>query len=347
MTNALTAVPHIELIHIGKAYPNGVRALQDINLTIHQGEIFGIIGRSGAGKSTLLRLFNRLESADSGEIIIHGEPTRRYLPAQLRDLRRRVAMIFQHFNLMSTKTVAQNVELPLKMAGVPRNERRRRVDEMLELVGLSALRDSWPARLSGGQKQRTGIARALVTQPEILLCDEATSALDPENTYAVLALLKEINQRLGLTIILITHEMDVIRTLCDRVAVLEQGKIIEQGEVWQIFGNPQHEVTRSMTGTLHHARPGEPEAPAAGRQVVTLHFDGSRGREPNLQHIAGLLGAEASLLSSSCEHIQGRTIGQIRVRLAQPLEPGALRQHGWVADRFTLGTEEMVETTAP
>lgn len=339
MTNAPTAVPHIELTHIGKAYPNGVRALQDINLTIHQGEIFGIIGRSGAGKSTLLRLFNRLESADSGEIIIHGEPTRSYAPAQLRDLRRRVAMIFQHFNLMSTKTVAQNVELPLKMAGVPRDERRRRVDEMLELVGLSALRDSWPSRLSGGQKQRTGIARALVTQPEILLCDEATSALDPENTYAVLALLREINQRLGLTIILITHEMDVIRTLCDRVAVLEQGKIIEQGEVWQIFGNPQHEVTRSMTGTLHHARPGEPEALAAGRQVVTLHFDGSSGREPNLQQIAGLLGAQASLLSSSCENIQGRTIGQIRVRLAQPLDLAALRQHGWVADRFTLGTE--------
>lgn len=200
----------------------------------------------------------------------------------MRDLRRRVAMIFQHFNLMSTKTVAQNVELPLKMAGVPRAERQRRVDEMLELVGLGALRDSWPAKLSGGQKQRTGIARALVTQPEILLCDEATSALDPENTLSVLKLLKEINQRLGLTIILITHEMEVIRTLCDRVAVLERGHIIEQGEVWRVFGNPQHEVTRSMTSTLHHGRPGENLSSVDGSQLVTLHFDGSSGGEPDL-----------------------------------------------------------------
>ncbi|TCW09924.1 D-methionine transport system ATP-binding protein [Raoultella sp. BIGb0138] len=346
MTLEQTAVPHIQLTGVGKAYPNGVQALQDIDLTLYQGEIFGIIGRSGAGKSTLLRLFNRLESADSGEIVIHGEQTLRYSRTQLRDLRRRVAMIFQHFNLMATKTVAQNVELPLKMAGVPRAERQRRVDEMLELVGLSALRDSWPAKLSGGQKQRTGIARALVTQPEILLCDEATSALDPENTLAVLKLLKEINQRLGLTIILITHEMDVIRTLCDRVAVLEGGKIIEQGEVWRVFGNPQHDVTRSLTRTLHHGRPGENAPPVAGSQLVTLHFDGSSGCEPNLQHIASLLGTGASLLHASCEQIQGRVIGQLRVRLPQPFDDGTWHQHGWVADRLTLGTEPVVENTA-
>lgn len=229
MTHIPAPPIHIEFAGISKAYPNGVQALQDIDLTIRQGEIFGIIGRSGAGKSTLLRLFNRLESADSGEMFIHDESTVRYSTRQLRDLRRRVAMIFQHFNLMATKTVAQNIALPLKMAGIPAGERQRRVTEMLELVGLSALRDSYPARLSGGQKQRTGIARALVTQPEILLCDEATSALDPENTLSVLTLLKEINQRLGLTIVLITHEMEVIRTLCDRVSVLEGGRIVEQG----------------------------------------------------------------------------------------------------------------------
>ncbi|WP_434640681.1 methionine ABC transporter ATP-binding protein [Klebsiella sp. I138] len=347
MTHNSPTVPHIQLTGIGKAYPNGVQALQDINLTLYQGEIFGIIGRSGAGKSTLLRLFNRLESADSGDIIIHGEQTLDYSRSQLRDLRRRVAMIFQHFNLMSTKTVSQNVELPLKMAGIPRAERLRRVDEMLELVGLSALRDSWPAKLSGGQKQRTGIARALVTQPEILLCDEATSALDPENTFSVLKLLKEINQRLGLTIILITHEMEVIRTLCDRVAVLERGRIIEQGEVWRVFGNPQHEVTRSMTRTLHQARPGESAPHAAGSQLVTLHFDGSSGGEPDLHQIAALLGAGASLLYGNCEQIQGRVIGQLRIRLPQPLNDDALRQHGWVADRLTLGTDSAVENTPP
>ena len=162
MTHIPAPPTHIEFAGISKAYPNGVQALQDIDLTIRQGEIFGIIGRSGAGKSTLLRLFNRLENADSGEMFIHGESTVRYSTRQLRDLRRRVAMIFQHFNLMATKTVAQNIALPLKMAGVPAGERQRRVSEMLELVGLSALRDSYPARLSGGQKQRTGIALSLI-----------------------------------------------------------------------------------------------------------------------------------------------------------------------------------------
>ena len=344
MTQKPNATTHIQLSQISKAYPNGVQALRDINLQIAQGEIFGIIGRSGAGKSTLLRLFNRLENADSGEIIIHGEHTRHYSRSQVRDLRRRVAMIFQHFNLMATKTVAQNVELPLKMAGVPRAERQKRVAEILALVGLSDLRDSWPAKLSGGQKQRTGIARALVTQPEILLCDEATSALDPENTLAVLKLLKEINQRLGLTIVLITHEMDVIRTLCDRVAVLERGEIIEQGEVWRVFGHPRHEVTQSLLGTLHHDRPDERPPLSGNQQLVTLHFDGSSGHEPNLQHIAALLGDDARLLYGSCEQIQGRVLGQLRVRLATPLANQRLAQHaGWVADRLTFSGEPTAE----
>ncbi len=228
------STPQIQLRGVNKTYSSGVKALENVELDIHAGEIFGIIGRSGAGKSTLLRLFNGLEQADSGDITIHGVSVTGKR-SQLRDLRRRVAMIFQHFDLMSTKTVAQNVELPLRMAGVPAQERRQRVDEILRLVGLESLRQLavtafWRA------KQRAGIARALVMQPEILLCDEATSALDPENTLAVLTLLKEINQRLGLTIILITHEMDVIRTLCDRVAVIEKGKIVEQGEVWRVFG---------------------------------------------------------------------------------------------------------------
>lgn len=190
-----------------------------------------------------------------------------------------------------------------------------------------------------------GIARALVTQPEILLCDEATSALDPENTLSVLKLLKEINQRLGLTIILITHEMEVIRTLCDRVAVLERGHIIEQGEVWRVFGNPQHEVTRSMTSTLHHGRPGENLSSVDGSQLVTLHFDGSSGGEPDLHHIAALLGDGARLLYGNCEQIQGRVIGQLRIRLPRPLDERALGQHGWVADRLTLATDLSVENS--
>ncbi len=333
----MTQHPHIRLQGISKAYANGVQALDDISLDIHAGEVFGIIGRSGAGKSTLLRLFNRLETADCGEIAIHGVPMSGGGRGQLRDLRRRVAMIFQHFNLMSTKTVAENIELPLRMAGIPAAERRRRVDDMLRLVGLEALRDSWPARLSGGQKQRTGIARALVTQPEILLCDEATSALDPENTLAVLSLLKEINQRLGLTIILITHEMDVIRTLCDRVAVLEKGRVIEQGEVWRVFGDPQHEVTRGMLQTLHHGREENRELLTTGQQLVTLHFNGVNGREPDLQQIASVLGGRSQLVYSSCEAIQGRIVGQLRIRVDTPLTAESLRLAVQVADSVAVG----------
>ncbi len=328
--------PHIRLRGISKAYPNGVQALEDISLDIHAGEIFGIIGRSGAGKSTLLRLFNRLERADRGEIGIHDVPIDGGGSGPLRDLRRRVAMIFQHFNLHSTRTVAENIELPLRMAGIPAIERRRRVEEMLRLVGLEPLRASYPSQLSGGQKQRTGIARALVTQPEILLCDEATSALDPENTLAVLSLLKEINQRLGLTIILITHEMDVIRTLCDRVAVLEKGRIIEHGDVWQVFGDPQHEVTRGMLGTLHHGREENREIMVEGQQLITLHFNGVNGREPDLQQIAKALGGHPQLVYSSCEPIQGRIVGQLRVRVDTPLTAESLQRVTQVADKVAV-----------
>ncbi|HFD7683865.1 ABC transporter [Klebsiella variicola] len=256
MTHIPAPPTHIEFAGISKAYPNGVQALQDIDLTIRQGEIFGIIGRSGAGKSTLLRLFNRLENADSGEMFIHGESTVRYSTRQLRDLRRRVAMIFQHFNLMATKTVAQNIALPLKMAGVPAGERQR------------------------------------------------------------------------------------------RVSVLEGGRIVEQGDVWRVFGNPQHPVTRAMLGLQHPDRPEAGPALRDGEQIVTLRFDGSSGREPNLQHIASLLGGDARLLYSNCERIQGRVIGQLQVRLSGPLAASALAQDGWVADSILTHHHQTAETTA-
>ena len=185
-----------------------------------------------------------------------------------------------------------------------------------------------------------------VTQPEILLCDEATSALDPENTLSVLTLLKEINQRLGLTIVLITHEMEVIRTLCDRVSVLEGGRIVEQGDVWRVFGNPQHPVTRAMLGLQHPDRPEAGPPLRDGEQIVTLRFDGSSGREPNLQHIASLLGGDARLLYSNCERIQGRVIGQLQVRLSGPLAASALAQDGWVADSILTHHHQTAETTA-
>lgn len=234
------STPHIRLQGLGKRYPGGVQALREIDLEIRRGEVFGIIGRSGAGKSSLIRTLNRLERPSEGQVLIDDEDIGGYDGQRLVALRRRIGMIFQHFNLMSAKTVWQNIALPLRVAGVPRARIEERVAGLLQLVGLEEKRDAYPAQLSGGQKQRVGIARALVHQPQILLCDEATSALDPESTQAILALLRDINRRLGLTIVLITHEMAVIREICDRVVVLECGRIVEQGEVWEVFGDPRH-----------------------------------------------------------------------------------------------------------
>jgi D-methionine transport system ATP-binding protein len=309
----------IRLKGVGKRYPNGVRALRDIRLDINRGEIFGIIGRSGAGKSSLLRMLNLLESPSEGEILIGGEDISHFEHKRLRVLRRRVSMIFQHFNLMSSRTVAENIALPLRLIGVAREERHRRVGELLKLVGLEARHDAYPAQLSGGQKQRVGIARALVLQPEILLCDEATSALDPESTQAILALLRDINRRLGLTIVLITHEMGVIRDICDRVAVLDEGQVVEHGDVWQVFGAPKHEVTRSLLGALEHVHK---EDDVRGRDGLTLDlfYDGSAGLEPNPNAIAAALGKNAVLRHGSVERIQGRSIGRLRFRVGA--EPG-------------------------
>lgn len=215
-------------------------ALHPLDLRIGPGEVFGIIGHSGAGKSTLIRLINRLEEPTGGRLLIGDEDVTALNSTGLRALRRRVGMIFQHFNLLSSRTVAGNVAFPLELAGTPRAEIDARVAELLARVGLEQHATKYPAQLSGGQKQRVGIARALATRPQILLCDEATSALDPQTTASVLQLLAQINRELGLTIVLITHEMEVIRRVCDRVAVLDAGKLVETGPVTEVFLHPQH-----------------------------------------------------------------------------------------------------------
>ena len=316
----LADTAQLQLRSVGKRYGD-LSALQGIDLQVRRGEIFGIIGRSGAGKSSLLRLLNRLETPSEGQVLIDGEDIAVFGTERLRGLRRQVAMIFQHFNLMATRTVAENIELPLRMAGVAREERLRRVDELLQLVGLGERRDAYPAQLSGGQKQRVGIARALVLQPDILLCDEATSALDPESTQAILQLLRDINRRLGLTIVLITHEMEVIRDLCHRVAVLERGQVVEQGEVWQVFGDPKHEVSRILLGGP--ARSVEQNA-VADELLLELHYTGERALEPNLASLTAALGAELRLLQGGVERIQGRTLGCLRVALPASGEVEAL-----------------------
>ncbi|HEX8595202.1 MAG TPA: ATP-binding cassette domain-containing protein [Pseudomonas sp.] len=312
---------HVRFINLGKTYEGSqgpVNALQNIDLAIQRGEIFGIIGRSGAGKSSLIRTINRLEQPSSGRVLIDQTDIGDFNEDKLVELRRRIGMIFQHFNLMSAKTVWQNVELPLKVAGVPREQRQRKVTELLELVGLQDKHKAYPAQLSGGQKQRVGIARALVHDPAILLCDEATSALDPETTQSILGLLREINQRLGLTVILITHEMAVIRDICDRVVVLEQGRVVEQGPVWQVFGDPHHEVSKTLLAPLQHGVPEDlqsritPQPQGLGAAVVLdLHFTGETGSEPDLAALFGALGGRVSLLQGGVERIQGRALGHL------------------------------------
>ncbi|MBP2076512.1 methionine ABC transporter ATP-binding protein [Oceanobacillus polygoni] len=225
---------------------NDITAVDDLTLTIPEGEIFGVIGYSGAGKSTFVRLLNRLEEPSSGRIVIDNQEITALNSKQLRLARQGIGMIFQHFNLLWSRTVEANIAFPLEIAGVPKEERARRVQELIDLVGLSGREKAYPSQLSGGQKQRVGIARALANNPKVLLCDEATSALDPETTNAILNLLVDINQKLGLTIILITHEMHVIRKICNQVAVMEQGRIVEQGNVLDVFTHPVQSVTKKF-----------------------------------------------------------------------------------------------------
>ena len=230
-------------------------AVDGVNLDIKKGEIFGIIGYSGAGKSTLIRLLNGLEKPTGGKIIVNGQEITSISEAKLRQVRQKVSMIFQHFNLLWSRTVAENIAFPLEIAGVPKDKRADRVNELIELVGLEGRGDYYPSQLSGGQKQRVGIARALANRPEVLLCDEATSALDPETTDSILDLLVSINEKLGLTIVLITHEMQVIQKICNRVAVMEAGHVVEEGDVLEVFQNPKQPITKrfvsqvSETGT--------------------------------------------------------------------------------------------------
>mgnify|MGYP000007531950 FL=1 len=323
---AVGAAGTVSFRQVGKVYRSSageVPALQDITLDVAPGSIFGIIGRSGAGKSSLLRTINRLEQPTSGQVLVDGVDIGTLDEAGLVQLRRRVGMIFQHFNLLSAKTVFDNVALPLKVAGVPATQITERVTELLALVGLQDKHHSYPSRLSGGQKQRVGIARALATGPEILLCDEATSALDPETTQAILQLLRDINRRLGITVILITHEMSVIREIADRVLVLEKGRIAELGEVWQVFGQPQHPATRALLAPLQHGLPEElqqrllPIAPAQGRfeQVLQLSYWGEGGLEPDFARIAAALGGAVRLLHGGIDRIQGHPQGQLVLAL--------------------------------
>jgi len=332
--------PAVVFDEVGKVFGAANVALSGVTLEVARGEVFGIIGRSGAGKSTLLRLVNGLEKPTGGTVRVHGVDVGALDARGLVALRRRIGMVFQHFNLLSAKTVYENIALPLKIAGVSKAAREARVNALLELVGLADRRDAWPERLSGGQKQRVGIARALVHEPDILLCDEATSALDPETTRSILALLRDINRRLGVTIVLITHEMEVIRDVCDTVAVIERGAVVETGPVWRVFGDPRHEATRAL---LHQPGDALPEQFAArlrlpgelpadhARALFDVRFTGARGDEPDLAALAQAFGAgggEVRFVHGWIERIQGRPQGRLLVTatLAAGSEAAALAQ---------------------
>jgi D-methionine transport system ATP-binding protein len=286
-------------------------ALDGIDLAVAPGQVFGVVGRSGAGKSTLIRTINLLERPDAGRVIVDGQDMTALSPAELRAARRRIGMIFQHFNLLNARTIAENVAFPLRLEGRSGPEVDRRVAQLLEQLGLAEHAKKHPAQLSGGQKQRVGIARALACEPHVLLCDEATSALDPETTDEILTLLDQLNRDLKLTVVLITHQMEVVRRVCDRVAVLKDGRTVEEGATADVFLHPQHAATRAMLAEGEEAFDAS-LAPAGGR-LARLTFRGNSTYEPELSRVARSVGVDYSILSGRISRIRGEPYGQLVV----------------------------------
>jgi D-methionine transport system ATP-binding protein len=313
---------------VSKRFPAGrssaeVVALDAIDLDVPRGSVTGIIGRSGAGKSTLIRLVNGLEKPSSGRVVVDGVNVAALGEDRLRDVRRSIGMVFQHFNLLSSRTAYQNIALPLEIAGVDRRAVEARVTPLLDLVGLADKRDRYPSELSGGQKQRVGIARALATQPKLLLSDEATSALDPETTRSILSLLKQINTELGLTVLLITHEMEVVKTVADQVAVIDRGVIVERGTTFDILSAPKHETTRALLAGLPSLRlpaflAGQlrPEPSAGSRAVLRITFAGDSATQPILSRLGQVTGVEVNILAGAIDEIGGRPFGSLVVSIA-------------------------------
>ena len=288
-------------------------AVDSVSLHIKKGDIFGIVGGSGAGKSTLVRTINGLQKTTSGKVIVDGEDVGTLSSKEIRKLRQKVGMIFQHFNLISRKTVGQNIEFALKVQKYPKDKRRARVKELLELVGLEDKQDVYPASLSGGQKQRIGIARALAAEPKILLCDEATSALDVQTTGEIVDILKEINSKLGITIVFITHQLEVAKSLFTQVAVMSEGKIIEENEAYEIFASPKETLTRKLVKPQIEI-PEEIIGRAYG-QVLKLTYKGEKSIEPIIAYTNKKFDVVLNILHGRIEYIQGKPIGILVVSL--------------------------------
>ena len=319
-----SAAEVIEARNIAKVFPTHegpVFALQEVGLAVARGEIFGIIGRSGAGKSTLLRILNLLERPTTGEVLLEGRAISHLNESQLRRVRQRIGMIFQHFNLLSSRTVYENVRLPLRIAGgLSSGEEAERIGAALDLVGLTSVARKYPRQLSGGQRQRVGIARALANRPQLLLCDEATSALDPETTQSILSLLRDINRRLNLTIVLITHGMDVIRAIADRVAVLDHGRIVESGTLANVFLNPTHATTRALLAESDANGHESCDATATGarEQLWRLTYRGATVATPVLTAAAREHGLDVTIVQGSIGRIKDEPYAQLTLSI-----PGA------------------------
>lgn len=316
----------IDLSHIEKIYdsPSGpVKAIKDISLHINKGEIYGIIGLSGAGKSTLVRCINLLERPTSGVVTVDGQDITAMSESQLRQARKSIGMIFQHFNLLSSATVYDNVAFPLRLVDAPKEKIHKKVMELLELVGLANKADQYPSQLSGGQKQRVGIARALASEPKILLCDEATSALDPQTTKAILQLIKDINAKLKLTVVVITHEMQVIKDICDKVAVIDKGVIAEKGRVLDVFTNPQQPITKEFISVLlsndlpvgFREREVKAEPFPDSLLLIRLTFIGASANEPVISKLIKNFDLEVGILFGSLDDIKDVPFGRLIISL--------------------------------
>ena len=329
----------IEIKHLSKTFQmkdGAVNALKDISLTIPDGSIYGIIGMSGAGKSTLVRCINLLERPTEGSVVIDGVEMEKLTPAQLRQRRREITMIFQQFNLLMQRSCLKNICFPMELAGVPKEKATARARELLELVGLPDKADTYPAQLSGGQKQRIAIARALATNPKVLLCDEATSALDPNTTHAILQLIQKINREMGITVVIITHQMSVVEDVCSHVAILDNGTVVEQGSVRDIFSNPHSDAAKRLVFPA-----GTPERELLpGRKMVRVAFNGTQTTDkPLVASLAIECGALVSIVAADTRVVNGQTLGSML--LALPEGEGAAKALDYIKNYPGITYEEV------
>ncbi len=309
----------ITLKNINKVYSNGLHAVKNVNLKIEKGDIFGIIGLSGAGKSSLIRLINRLEEPTSGEIFINNENILALSKTELLNRRKKIGMIFQHFNLLSSKTVEENIAFSLEIANWNKKDIAKRVAELLEIVGLEDKAKYYPSQLSGGQKQRVSIARALANNPDILLSDEATSALDPKTTKSILALLKEIQAKFGLTVLMITHQMEVVKEICNKVAIMSEGEIVEVGGIHHILTEPKADITKELIAHIQDEVEFE-YFKNKGKYIINVKFLGSSAQEPIISRVIKEYGIDVSILGGSIDKLSTMKIGHLFLELSGSIE---------------------------